>query len=407
MSAAADVPVSPQDGMPLRSVASGSLAVLAGASPMIFAGTLVVQISDDLEIGTAAFGWAFAMYFVASGLVSRWSGQLVDAIGWHRSTWIAASLSTICLLGVATLARSYVLLALFLAIGGLAQSLGMPSSNLTLTRTVPARHLAFAFGIKQTANPIAGLLAGLSIPAIALTVGWRWAFALAIVLPISTMAVTPLRDRHALDSSRQRTPRWEPAELDRAALVILAVAGGLAALTATALSAFVVASAVESGINASRAGIYVAVANIVGMSVRVGAGWLTGRFASMGIRPASSLLVLGSLGYGLLATGQQSLVLLGMAFAYGAGSGWPGLFQFGVSAYNPASPASATGFVQIGVLFGAACGPVLAGTLVSVAGYRAVWLITGAVALVAATLMLVAATLLERSRTAASHETPA
>lgn len=395
MSARADVPVPPQDAIPRRAVVSGSLAVLAGASPMIFAGTLVVQISDDLEIGTAAFGWAFAMYFVASGLVSRWSGQLVDAIGWHRATWIAASLSVICLLGIATLARSYVLLALFLAIGGLAQSLGMPSSNLTLTRTVPAQHLAFAFGIKQTANPIAGLLAGLSIPAIALTIGWRWAFALAIVLPISTMVATPLGDRHNLESSHRRTARWKPGKLDRSALVILALAGGLAALTATALSAFVVASAVESGVNASRAGIYVAVANIAGMTVRVTAGWLTGRFASMGIRPAATLLILGSGGYALLGTGQPSLVLLGMALAYGAGSGWPGLFQFGVSAYNPASPASATGFVQIGVLFGAACGPALAGTLVSVTGYRAVWLITGAIALVAATLMLVAARLLE------------
>src|SRR5205823_1137887 len=64
-------------------------------------------------------------------------------------------------------------------------------SNLTLARSVPAHRLGLSFGVKQAAIPLATLLAGAAVPAVALTVGWRWAYVIAAGLAVLALVGAP------------------------------------------------------------------------------------------------------------------------------------------------------------------------------------------------------------------------
>lgn len=92
---------------------------------------------------------------------------------------------------------------------------GQLASNLTLSRYVPAHRLGLSFGIKQAAIPLATLLAGAAVPAVALTLGWRWAYGIGAVLALAALLISP-RDT----VGRERTPAT-PGERATGALSVI------------------------------------------------------------------------------------------------------------------------------------------------------------------------------------------
>ena len=97
--------------------------------------------------------------------------------------------------------------------------LGQLASNLTLARYVPAHRLGLSFGIKQSAIPLATLLAGAAVPAVALTVGWRWAYVIGAALALARALVAPARQRAGREPHAGR-----PGERATAALAVLGIA---------------------------------------------------------------------------------------------------------------------------------------------------------------------------------------
>ena len=75
--------------------------------------------------------------------------------------------------------------------GAWCNVMGQLASNLTLSRSVPAHRLGLSFGVKQAAIPLATLLAGAAVPAVALTVGWRWAYVIASGLAVLALLGAP------------------------------------------------------------------------------------------------------------------------------------------------------------------------------------------------------------------------
>lgn len=369
------------------------LTATSGAMPLMLAGALVVLVSDDLAISEALFGVSVAAYFGTSALLSMWSGRLTDHIGWRRAMLVGNGLSVASVLGVAMLGRTYPAFLAFMAIGGAAQSLSMPASNLALVREMPIDRQGLVFGIKQTSNPVAGLVAGLLIPGVAVGLGWRWAFAAAGVIPVVALAVVARMPAAALAPPRRRP--GNEGELDLPPLVVVGIGGFLASFGVIALSSFVVASAVDTGVEVGRAGVYVAVASVVGLTGRVVGGWAVDRMGSRGLRPAAALLVVGVLGPLGLAIGRVDLVLPAMVLAYASAWGWPGLFQYGITAYHRHAPASATGIAMVGILVGGAVGPITVGALIPHIGYRGVWVLVSAFLASSAACLLWAAHLLE------------
>ena len=139
-------------------------------------------------------------------------------------------------------------------------------------------------------------------------------------------------------------------------LVLLAIGIGLGSTAATPLGAFIVESAVAAGIEPGRAGLLLALGSAVGITVRMLFGYLADGIGGGRLRLVAGMLGAGTIGFVLLATRMDSLLVVGTVLAFGAGWGWPGLFNFAIVKTNPGAPAAATGITQTGASAGRGLG---------------------------------------------------
>ena len=356
----------------------------AGVLPAFLTGGLAVQIRAEIGFGSAALGLAVALFFVSASTASVVMGRLVERIGSHRGMRLAVFGSAASLLCVALFAGSWTGLVVCLVFGGLANAVAHPATHLSLAREVPARRQGLSFGIKQAAIPSATLLAGLAVPGIALTFGWRWAFAGGAVLALVVALLVPAERVGGV----KRVAEARSSDASIGPLVLLAVGIGLGSAAATPLGAFVVESSVATGLGVGAAGLLLALGSAASIVVRVLFGWLADGMGGGRLLLVGGMLGAGVAGFVMLATGSPALVVPGVLLAFAAGWGWPGLFNFAVVRSNPGAPAAATGVTQTGASGGAAVGPVLFGLVVEAAGYGTAWLFSGVLALAALVAIL-------------------
>jgi MFS family permease len=326
-------------------------------------------------------------------------GRVVERIGSHRAMRVSATGSAVALLGIAVFAGSWAGLVACLVLGGLANAVAHPATHLSLAREVPANRQGFSFGIKQAAIPAATLLAGLAVPIIAVTLGWRWAFAGGAALALGISLLVPAETLGGV----RKVKEARAGDVPTAPLVLLALGIGLGSAAATPLGAFVVESSVASGLRVGTAGLLLALGSAVGIVVRVVFGHLADGMGGGRLRLVSAMLGVGVVGFLLLASGSASLIVPGVMLAFGAGWGWPGLFNFAIVKTNPNAPAAATGITQTGASGGAALGPLVFGLVVEAASYDAAWLLCGAIALVALVAILAGRAMMLRDRARASE----
>lgn len=373
-------------------VAAGAVAVTTvSVLPVFLTGALAVQLSADLGFDPSGLGLVVALYFGVSALFSLPVGMVVERAGSRATSRIAVLGAATLMAALAVGARSYGSLLALLLCAAWCNVMGQLSSNLTLARSVPARRMGLSFGVKQAAIPTATLLAGIAVPAIALTVGWRWAYALGAVLALAALALCPRED--AGPPARAAT-----AARATGALGVIGAASGMAAGTATALGIFLVASAVERGVDPGLSGLVLTMGSVIGLSIRLLHGWLADRRevrrAAQGrggghVAVVSASLAAGALGFGLLAVPGTPALIAGTVLAFGLGWAWPGLLQFAVVRLNPSAPAAATAVVQVGVYAGGFAGPIVFGWLAAHASFPVAWSVNAVVMLAAAALMLV------------------
>jgi MFS family permease len=361
----------------IGAVTTTTVAVL----PVFLTGALAVQISAELGFDPAGLGLVVALYFGISALASLPCGWLVERFGSGPTSRAAVIGVAVTMTAVAAFAYSYASLIAVLLCSAWCNVLGQLSSNLTLARYVPATRLGLSFGIKQSAIPLATLLSGVAVPAVALTVGWRWAYVIGAALALAALSVAP-QDT----AGRERTVP-APGERATAALSVIGIAGALAAASANALGIFLVASAVERGISPGTAGLTLTMGSVVGLALRLTHGWLADRRSGGHIAVVAGSLLLGAGGLALLAVPGTPALVIGTVLGFGLGWAWPGLLQFAVVRLNPSAPAAATSIVQAGVYAGGFIGPVGFGFIATHASFPTAW-ITGAVTMVVAAALM-------------------
>lgn len=256
--------------------------------------------------------------------------------------------------------------------------------------------MGFAFGLKQSAIPVANLLAGIVLPVAVLTGGWRSTF---VVVGCAALGVALFAQRSVTTSVRS-VGEESSEDSPIGPIFVLACACAFGTAPGIALGAFLVQSSVESGLSPTEAGILLALGGAVGVYSRLLSGWFADRRDGGHIAVAAWMLMAGASGFGVLAVsdGHFVLVLLGTLLGFGLAWGWPGLFFLAIVRLNPNAPAAASGMSQAGGAAGGVLGPLLFGVAATRSSYTVAWTGAGVSAVLAGLLMLLGRRALLRQR---------
>ena len=383
-------PLTQHDSISWRAVIPAIATVTVSILPGFLTAGLAVQISADIDLTLAGLGAVIGVFFGVSALVSPFMGALVQRAGWVIGARLSSSLAAVTLAGIGFWASNPLTLGAWFVLGGLAAGLSQPAANLAIARCVPAQRHGLLFGVKHASVPLATLLAGVSVPAIALTVGWEWAFwggaALALLVALAVPRDPPYHEVGAR-SSRPAQGTGRPAT-PLPLLIALSVAAVLGIDGIDALASFVVTYAVNVGIGEGTAGLLLTAGSAVGIVTRLVAGWLIDRTNRADLMSIATMLAIGALGIAFIAAGGQVGLIIGGLVGFAAGWGWSGLFTFAVVRNNPQAPATATGITMTGVFIGAAIGPPLFGVVADGSSFAVAWWGTAASLIGAAAIML-------------------
>ncbi len=389
--------VQPEGGSnrPVLTTAVVTGALVVSVMPPFLAGASGVFLRADLGFDEAGLGMAISAFFGAFALTAVFGSRLSERLGAGRALTLSACGSASVLLAIAALASNLTHLVLLLALGGVLNGVAEPATNLAMARAFAERQ-GFMFGVKQSAPPFVTLLAGASVPLIALTVGWRWAFVGGAMLALLVGILMP--SGLAPPRPRSRTGRIREGDAATAPLVAMAVGAGAGTAAAVSLGSFLVESAVAGGIDVSMAGWLLAVASVAGIGARLLVGWLADRRQGIALYVVALMLFAGAGGYAMMATGSTALLPLGTLIAYACGWGWVGLLMYAIARLNPNAPGAATGIVLAGAAVGAAVGPFAFGYVVSLGSFGAAWAMAATSALLSSVLVVGARMWLVRDR---------
>ncbi len=368
-----------------RLLVAAVLATIAGALPVFMTGALAVQLQADLGFDAARLGLAVAVPFAAAAATSTAFGRVAESIGAGRALRATSLLAALIMVGL-SLAPSWGVLVVLLALSGFNNALAQPAANLLLARAVEPGRQGLAFGVKQSGMPASAFLAGLAVPVLALTVGWEWAFVAGAGLAVVAACVAPVPKR-PIRAGGRTISRDGDAPLGPLIILAVGIAGGAAATGA--LSTFLVSAAVASGLGDGAAGLLLVLGSGVGIAVRLFAGVRADRREGRHLPVVATMLLGGATAFLLMAVGESWAVVLATPFAFGLGWAWPGLFNFTVVRLNPNAPGAATGITQTGTYIGAVLGPLTFGLLVQFYSYGIAWLVASTWYVVGAAAMLI------------------
>lgn len=387
----------PDDGsFQLSSVAIAGGSLVAVMLPVLFTGAVSVEMRGTFHLGSVGIGAAVATFFGVGSALSALGGRLVDQFGAVRSIRVAACLSAIASLTVAVLVESLVGLIICLGVAGIALALVQPAANRLLSEQISVQRLGVAFGISGGASPVAGVLAGSSVPLLALSLGWRSVY---LVGAAASMIIVVKSRRIGAPQSANSRQNGMPGSslLYKRGLFAMTLSFGLASAISMAVSSFYVDSFVSAGGSGRLAGLSLAGGSIVVIAIRSGLGVASDRMRSRHLHLCSLLIGSSAFGLVLLASGDPTWMPGGVAVALGGAWGVSSVLFLKIVRSYPTAPGQATGILQVGGAGGATIGPLFLGLYAERLGYQRVWSATVVLALCAAILMLYASARMPKS----------
>ncbi len=385
------------------------LLTMTIASFQLFAfAVLAVDIIDDLGINRTAIGALGSLNTFVGAVTAPLTGRLTDRIGARRAIIWALLISGV---GMAMMALSttWVLLAVSAVVSGVPQGWANPSTNALIAERVPSPDQGTVTGIKQSGVQFGIFLSGLTLPTLALAVGWRgsaWVYAAAFTA--TAVAVMAFLGEHdpAVDAA---SPGAVPSDAHGSAGATDGSAGAaehpipgfIWRLTLYAFCFGTAGGAIGRffplwanevvGLSVSRAGLLVAFGGLLGIAARIAAG----RLARTWMAPSPMLAwlaVIGALYCAslLVTTSVGSWILWPTTVFNAVGIGaWNAVAMLAVIIMVPKAAAGrASGRVMVGFLGGLAIGSPVAGWVVDRWGtYQPVWWAALVLSLISAALV--------------------
>lgn len=376
-----------------------------GALPLFLLSAQSVAIGREFGFGPVDLGAATGTFFLVAALSTIALAPVIDRLPLRVLALAAGLLGAGAGLGVALGARGATSLIVFLGLAGMGNAALQITANLSMARSIAPGRQGLAYGIKQSANPLAALMAGL-LATVAIQVGgWRASYVAAAAASLLVV----------LSHLRPRTSRMvdealaNPDRPPRRALVVGGFATALASSSAVSVAAFLPGWTHRLGMSSTSTGMLVAVVGAASVASRLLVGGLADRRDGGHLRFVGWLLLLGALGYLLLAVPVIGVTVVGALMAFTLGWGWPGLLVFAFIELGRDVPGAASSAIQAGAFAGGAAGPPLFGVVVESVGWSSAWITAAGTACVAAALVAWARRIFDADavrRTPASHLQP-
>jgi MFS family permease len=369
-----------------------SAGLVLAALPLFMVGGLAVQIKDEFGFTEAALGAGVTIGFLVGALTAPFGGRFADRVGPRRSIYVGSSLSLASLAGLGLLTDGWGAMVAFLCLAGVGVAIIDPGLAILVDRAIPVGRQGLAFGVKEASIPASTLAAGIAVPAIALTVGWRWSFAIGLLPWLVIIALLPRIDVKPRPSPKVDGGRNAVSPPRRWALLLVTAAGGLGTAAATGVGIFLTDSAVSIGLSPAGAGMLLATGSVAGIIARVGTGVVADRRGGPQFKLIAVMLAVGAATMAIGGAGSIGLLILGTIGAFAGGWAWTGLYFLSLVKIYPDRPGTVVGFATAGLGMGNATGPLMFGVVASQFSFRAAWLAAAVAAGLAAVLMATART---------------
>jgi len=290
-------------------------------------------------------------------------------------------------LGIAWGAHSWPVLVTAMAVLGVSNAACQVTSNLTLAQAVPVHRRGLGFGVKQSAIPLSIVFAGLAVPTVSATFGWRATFVVTGLVGLGCVVVGLCLSGNAVERNTR------PAHSDRPPMLplfIVMLAIALASAAANSLGSFVASWGFEVGLGPSEAAVLMAAGSGLNIVFRLLSGHLADRRQIRHLPVVAAQMLVGAIALLALSVPSQVTVIPSALVAFGVGWSWPGLLLYAVVRIGRDTPAKASGVVQAGAFAGGATGPVAFGFVVEASGYETAWRLAALLFLAAAMLVVIA-----------------
>ena len=376
---------------PSTTIAVLGVSAVASVLPAFLVGALSVQVRDELDVSTSLYGWAMSSYFLGAALTSSGIGRLAQRVGPRRQMTVALLVTAAVQIAIAAFADSFAVFLVCLAACGIANAATQTAVNLAITEARLPR-LGLAVALKQSGMPAGSMLAGLSVPLLALTVGWRWSYVAAAAIGLLAAAlVTFVIAPSAVSAADFVTAGDADTEPDRpqsstGALVHAAIAGGFLSFGAGTLTLWVVESGVDAGLGNGLAGLMLSLGAGLGIAIRLWWGFRLDGLTRLPFFVGGTMVFVGAAGAALLAVRASPIHVIATIVAFSGGWIWPVFTNFGIMRANRGRAAAATGITQTGVYVGILAAPLVTGVLIDRAGYGVMWLAVAASMAIGATV---------------------
>lgn len=365
----------------VRAVSAAILVNLVAVLSLFLTGAMSVQIGASMGVSAVRVGMLASVFAAATVAGSAPLGRMVGRWGIRRSLTVSALVAATG--GVlAALAANPWMLAGALLLAGFGNALGQPAGNALVASHVAERRFGIGFAIKQSAIPLATTVAGLAVPLIALTVGWRWAYAASGVVAAAAVFIVPPDAPAVPGRSESAVPSGAVRQL-----WMLALGMTSAVVAASSIGSLGAAGAVAAGLSPAAAGLLIAAGGVAGLAVRLAAGASADRWHFDSLHAVALLTAVGAVGWLLMAVGagaagDAGIFVVGLVVANAFGWGWPGLLHLAVARRFPTATAAASGVTMTGVALGLVVGPTLLGSVTSTAGWGWAWATAALAALI-------------------------
>jgi MFS family permease len=394
-----DAAVRPPTRSPWGPGVLGAAITIVGILPTALLAAMVVQIGGDLGFGAVGLGLAVTIFWLANAVVSIPLGRLADRLGAIWSMRIAVVIAASCTGAISLFATEWWQLAALLSLGGVSHAFGHPGANRLVVSRVAERQRGLAFGLKAAAAPAASTLAGISVPLIALTIGWRWAFAASA---IAALLLIPVIGRRPARGQGMATASKGEGDLRNRRLVLfVALSFGLGTAASMTLSVFYVASAVDAGATSRFAALTLAVGGALSIAARLVTGAICDRMRRGHLRLCAAMQLGGLVGVVLVATGEPTSMAVGISVGLVGTWGINAIFWYALLRHYRDVPGRITGAVQPGAAIGGVVGPTMFGFIVAHGGYVPAWATASLITLIAATTTFTVARAFDRDAVAA------